>query len=623
MTPENNNVPLFEGFDGRNEHAWRAAIDKILKGGDFTKRLVSKTADGIALQPLYMQAADKTPIMAAHAGKPWQISQRVDHPDPEVANKLALQDLENGANNLVLVLNSSPTARGFGLRASDTATLETALADVALEMITLRLEAGDSANECAENLAALVANRGLDPASVDIDFGLAPLSQLMSTGISSRDWPATAATLAATVKLLSGKGFKGPFITADARPVSEAGGSEAQELAVAIAAAVEYLRVLETNGVSLTEAAVAISFTLPVDAGQFEGAAKLRALRKLWARIQQVSNVAVEPVRVHAETAWRMATRRDAGVNMLRATMATFTAGIAGADSVCVLPHTLTLGLPDAFARRIARNTQTVLLEESNLFRVADPSAGAGAIEALTDELCQTAWRLFQEIENEGGLLASLKAGAIQGRIAAIAADRAARIATRREPVTGTSEFPQLAEPASVVLDVAAEHPFRVTGGALVISPLPSHRLAEPYEALRDAADAHAKKTGTRATVFLANLGPVAEHTARAMWITNLLAAGGIAVTPSDGLTNSGDAGAAFAASGATIACICSNDTNYDLLGEATAMALRSAGAEGVLLAGKPSATADLLRAAGVDDFLYVGIDVLKALRTLHTKLGI
>ncbi|MBU2533444.1 MAG: methylmalonyl-CoA mutase, partial [Alphaproteobacteria bacterium] len=367
MTVQSDNLLLSDGFDGRDEAKWRAAIEKVLKGGDFEKRLVSRTADGIALQPLYMQAADKAPIATPHDGRPWQIAQRVDHPDAEAANRFALDDLENGASSLVLVSHDSPTARGFGTDLTDRATLATILEGIAPEMITLRVEAGAAALDAARTLAALLADRGDQPSAVSVNFGIAPLTDLMARGILASDWSSTASVVAATVGDLTAKGFNGPFISVDVRPVSEAGGSEAQELSVALAAAVAYLRALEAAGMDLAKAAAALSFVVPVDAGQFEGIAKLRALRKLWGRVRQASSLPLNPFEIHAETAWRMATQRDPAVNMLRTTMATFTAGIAGADSLAVLPYTLALGLPNGFARRIARNTQSVLLEESNL----------------------------------------------------------------------------------------------------------------------------------------------------------------------------------------------------------------------------------------------------------------
>lgn len=620
MTSKRNDLPLSEGFNGRDEARWREAIDRVLKGGDFAKRLTSKTADNITLQPLYMQASDRSAVPNLLNGRPWHLAQRVDHPKPDEANKLALEDLENGADTLVLVSSKSFTARGFGINLGADHDLDRALRGVALDMIKLRIEAGTDGQRFAKAITALTDTRNLTPAELSIDFGLAPLAQLMVDGTRSIDWQQTATKLSSTIRELKDRGFAGPYITCDTRPISEAGGSEAQELAVAIASAVEYLRALTANGFKLADAAAAMSFTVAIDAGQFEGTAKLRALRKLWSRVQTASNIEPVAAFVHAESAWRMATKRDPAVNMLRATMATFTASIGGADSVSILPHTLALGLPDAFARRIARNTQTVLQEESNLWRVTDPSAGAGATETLTDEFCKSAWSLFQDIEREGGLVASLSSSALQQRIEAVATEREKHLATRQQPLTGTSEFPQLDEAAPAVLDVAPHKPPPPpTAAGMSFEPLPSKRLAEPYEALRDAADSCAGRTGKRPAIFLANLGSVAEHNARAMWITNLMAAGGLDVASNEGFTNSADAGAAFQASGLTIACICSNDTNYESLGEATASVLKEAGAAHLLLAGKPT---DELQSAGVDAFLHVGIDVLAALKDLHIRLG-
>ena len=197
------------------------------------------------------------------------------------------------------------------------------------------------------------------------------------------------------------------------------------------------------GGHGLDAARDALSFLLVADADEFLSVAKFRALRRLWARVEEACGLAPKPIRLHAETAWRMTTRRDPWVNLLRTTVAAFSAGIGGADAVTVLPFTTALGLPDAFARRLARNTQLILLEEANLWRVADPAAGAGGFEALTDALCEKAWALFQEIEREGGIVESLARGSLQARIAAVRAAREKAVATRKEPITGTSEFPE------------------------------------------------------------------------------------------------------------------------------------------------------------------------------------
>ena len=332
--------------------------------------------------------------------------------------------------------------------------------------------------------------------------------------------------------------------------------------------------------------------------------AKFRAMRRLWARVEAACGLDPKPLRLHAETAWRMMNRNDPFVNILRTGMAACSAGLGGADSVTVIPYTASLGLADAFARRVARNSQIVLIEESNLARVADPAAGAGGFEALTEELTTTAWAAFQAIEREGGIVASLQAGAIQARIGETRATRAKNVATRREPLTGASEFPFLAEKPVTVLDLPPSDvvapAFALDGaGATTCEALPSFRLAEPYEALRDASDAHLAATGRRPRVFLANLGTVAVFNARSTFAANAFAAGGIEAVNEEGFSESDALARAFAASGARIACLCSSDALYATHAVAAAEALKKAGATTVYLAGKPGDLAEGAQSRG------------------------
>ncbi len=647
-------LDMTAGFRLPSEQQWRELVDKALKGADFDERLVSRTADGIALNPLYMQAGTERLVTGAAPARPWTICQRLDHPDPSIANTLALGDLEGGANELAIVTPDAGAAAGYGHVFNTVDDLARTLSGIALDMISLRLEPAASGKRNAALLAATLIRSGIEPAKLTVNFGFAPLAALVHGGSLAVAWSDVAADLAASVSALRKRGFEGPQLTCDIRPVHQAGGSEAQELAVALATGVAYLRALTDNGMSPDAAARALSWTVAVDADQFLGIAKLRALRLLWARVEEASRIAPQSIAIHAETAWRMMSRRDPAVNMLRTTMATAAASIAGADSISVLPFTLPLGLPNAFARRIARNTQIILAEESNLWRVADPAAGAGAFEALTDALCEKAWAGFQQIESEGGIVESLRAGHLQARIAATRATRATDVARRKIALTGTSEFPNLAESAETVLDVP--HPptrippkdrkgdqaasfaaliERFTDGAsladvtpppssgVTVEPLPSRRLSEPFEALRDKADAYLDANGKRPRVFLANLGPLAEHGTRATWARNLLAAGGIEASTNDGFANSADVGQAFADSGATVACICGTDETYAELAEATAQLLKQAGARKVYLAGRPSALEQALTAAGIDGYLAVGIDVLAALNELHEALDV
>ncbi|GLS44327.1 methylmalonyl-CoA mutase subunit beta [Methylobacterium brachythecii] len=593
--------PLAELFEPATQERWREAVQAALKGGDFEKRLVSKTSDGLRIEPLY-PAAD--PIaQPVRAPGPWRLSQRVDHPDAEKAAAQALLDLEGGADSLTLVHREAPAARGFGLAIGSVADLDAALDNVLLTIIALRLDAGPKGFETAEHLKALVEKRGDDPAELDIDLGLDPIGLVAATGRELPDWQARLAGAAKSFE-----GYRGRIALADGRPYHEAGASEVQELAAALATAVAYLRALEAEGIPLERARDAIAILLVADADEFLTIAKFRAARRLWACVEQACGLDAKPLRLHAETAWRMMTRRDPFVNILRTGMAAASAGLGGADSVTALPYTQALGLPDAFARRVVRNSQTILVEESSLAKVSDPAAGAGGFEALTASLTEGAWKAFQEIESEGGILASLQAGKVQARIAEVRDARTKRIATRREPLTGASEFPFLAEKPVAVLDVAPTSPVASGEGAL-----PSLRLAEPFEALRDAADAYLKANEARPRVFLANLGSVAIHNARSTFAANAFAAGGIEALGNEGFSKADDVAHAFRESGASIACLCSSDALYETDAAAAAKALKEAGAKTVYLAGKP-ADADALKAAGVDAFLFAGGDLLALL---------
>jgi methylmalonyl-CoA mutase len=540
--------------------------------------------------------------------------QRVDHPDPAAANAEALNDLENGATGLSLVFAGSIGACGYGLDASE-ATIARALDGVHLG-ISLDLDLSPQTKDAGQLLATLVQRRGMAPAAADIRFGFDPIGAAATGGGSPLAWGELAPIFNAVISDLAGRGFRGPFAPADGRVIHNAGGSEAQELAYVLAVAVQYLRALEAGGIALDAARRMLYFRLAADAEQFLTMAKFRALRKLWARVEDACGLAPKPVLVAAETAWRMMTQRDPHVNLLRATIAVFSAGLGGADAINVLPFTLARGLPDRFARRIARNTQLVLLEEANLARVMDPAAGSGGLEDLTEKLCRTAWALFQEIERAGGAWAALEQGLIQKKVMAVRAAREQAVARRKDTLTGTSDFPDLAEAPVAVLDVprVASTPYP---SVLKFDPLPPMRLAEPFERLRDASDRPLAQTGARPKIFLANLGKPADFTARATFAKNFFEAGGLETVSNDGFTSRDDMLAALRASGAKLACLCSSDEVYAREAVAAAKSLAAAGVH-VYLAGRPGEREQALRAAGITDFIFAGCDALAALRTAH-----
>jgi methylmalonyl-CoA mutase len=302
-------------------------------------------------------------------------------------------------------------------------------------------------------------------------------------------------------------------------------------------------------------------------------------------------------MRQHAVTSSVMTTKHDPWVNMLRSTVACFAAGVGGADVVTVQPFDAALGLPDAFARRIARNTQSLLVEEGHLARVLDPAGGSWYVESLTEDLAQAAWAWFTEIERAGGLAAALESGLVGERIGAAWSDRAKRLATRKDAITGVSEFPNPAE----VLPARRPAAPPLSGG------LPRVRAAEAFEELRDRVEA----VEPRPRVHLATLGPVARHTARATFAANLFGAGGL-------LTPAGDGASGFPEAGTTVACICGTDADYAAAAAELAAELRSAGATQVWLAGPPSLVVD-----GVDGYVYAGCDALAVLRSALEQLGV
>ena len=589
----------------------------MLKGAPFEK-LVGKTSDGLKIDPIYPRAKGAAVVAGRPAAAPWQIMQRIDHPDAGEANAQALHDLENGATGLTLVFAGANGAYGFGLEPTAEA-VEKVLDGVFLDAgIAIELQVGPQSRMAAIHVAEYVKRKSLDPAACDIRFGLDPIGACAVWGSSPYAWAEIVPAVTGAVKGLAAMGFKGPFAVADGRVIHDAGGSEVQELAFVLASGVAYLRALESAGVPLEEAQGMVYARLAADADEFLTLAKFRSLRLLWARVEQACGLTPKPIFIAADTAWRMLTQRDPYVNMLRATIATFSAGLGGANAVTVLPHTLALGLPDPFARRVARNTQLVLLEESNLAKVSDPAAGSGGIESLTQQLCEAAWTLFQEIEKAGGVFASLEQSLIQRKVAATRAVREQNIARRKEVLTGATEFPNLHEAKVAVLDARPVVLAPYGEAKFKFDALPPMRLAAPFERLRDRSDQILKDKGARPKIFLANLGTPADFTARATFAKSFFETGGIEAVDTEGFTDPAALAQAFKASGAALACLCSSDKVYAGHAAAAARALQTAGARHIYLAGRPGEQEAALRAAGVNDFVMAGGDALTVLREAY-----
>ncbi|MEU6767351.1 methylmalonyl-CoA mutase small subunit [Streptomyces sp. NPDC046853] len=607
-------LSLAAEFPDATHEQWQRLVEGVLRksGKDVSgpaaeEALSTALEDGLSTRPLYT-ARETAPdagypgfapfvrggTAAGSAAAGWDVRQRHATTDPAATNETVLADLENGVTSLWL---------GVGPGALPVSGIARALDGVYLDLAPVALDAGGEAGPAARELFRLYEERGVPKDAARGTLGADPLGHEARTG--ERLDPAVAIELAGVCD----REYPNlRALTVDALPYHEAGGSAAQELGASLATAVAYLRELTGAGLTVDAACAQLEFRYAATADQFLTIAKLRAARRLWARVAEVSGAPEAGAqRQHAVTSPVMMSRRDPWVNMLRTTVACLGAGVGGADSVTVLPFDHSLGLPDAFARRIARNTSTILLEESHLARVIDPAGGSWYVERLTDELAHAGWEFFQEIERAGGQAAALRSGLIGERLAATWAKRSEKLAKRREPITGVSEFPNLTE--RPVERVAS--PAEATGG------LPRVRRDEAYETLRSRSDAHLASTGARPKVFLAALGSAAAHSARASFASNLFQAGGIEAVHDPVTVDAATAADAFRASGATVACLCSSDALYEEQAAEVAEALKAAGARRVFLAGRPA------EYTAVDAYVFAGCDAVSVLSSTLDHMGV
>lgn len=584
---------------------------------DAWRTLVATTRDGIEINPLYTRhdevaerpAPGRFPFVRGgdRSGLPengWHVTARVrTSGDPSATNEEILELLEQGVSALWL--------------GAEAAELDRVLKDVYLDLAPVTFDAGTDLVEVAEAFLELLdarrsAGDGVtDRAAVIADLGAAPVTAAYAAEGAG---PTPSIDLDAAVRLAARVSEREETIrtfVADGTVFHADGAGDAQELAYAVAAGLEYVRALVSAGLPAEAALRQVSFRLAATDDQFNSVAKFRAGRLMWARVAELLGAPeAGGAPQHAVTSAAMMSRRDPWVNLLRTTLASFGAGVGGATSVTVLPFDASVpgGLESttrSFADRMARNIQLLLLEESHLGHVVDPAGGSWYVESLTDALADSAWSALQTIEAEGGLTAAIESGSVADAIARVRDARDADIAHRTAPVTGVSEFPNLDEQP---LDASRR------GGH-------DYRYGRAFEELRDRSDAHLEATGSRPTVLLAGLGSQAETTPRVTFVGNLLAAGGIEAR-NPGVTSPDQYESVR--ENATIAVLCGPDARYASEGPGAVRALRDAGVSTVYLAGAEKGfPADTDAADRPDGYLGIGIDAVAALTTLLDQLGV
>lgn len=684
---------------------WRALVDADLHGAPFDKRLVTHTYEGISLQPLYTRAdlsrddpsgfSGMMPM--TRGGRPlgnaenaWDLRQECTEPDPASANAIIRDELEGGATSILLRFDAcarsalDPRNTGAALTALDGVAIHTlddldhVLDGVHLNMISVALEAGSAFIPAAALVAALWERRGVKAQACRAAFNADPIAGLARDGHLPCALPAAIHNAASLAAWTSARYPNSTSIRVGTAPYHHAGATATQDLAFSMATALEYLRAMTHAQIPIDDAARQLSFSYAIGCNIFLAIAKLRAARRLWARIAEACG-ASEPARrmaMHVRPSKRVLATRDPWINILRNTSCIFAAGVAGADAITSTPHDAPLGEPTELGRRLARNTSHLLVEECSLHRICDPAGGAYYIERLTDELCDKAWGIFQTIEGQGGMFTALQSGWVRTQIDSAFQPRARNIATRKDAIVGVSEFPDpnpLPKPRNIDRDrIARETASRLAAHIAARTPLPEapasltnaapanvdhaldlaragasiaeinarlwrgsdppahlelpihvHPYAEPFEHLRQACDLYSDQCGVRPSVYLAALGPLAKRLPRVNFCKDLFIAGGFRVLGGDGDGDPIQLASAFAASGAPIAVICGSDDAYATTIPLLAPALHRAGARRVVLAGNPGANETAYRDAGVDRFAFVKCDVVSLLTDLLAEEGV
>lgn len=576
-----------DGVEPADRAAWESAAAAVLRkagrlgedadDADVWARLTKRTLDGVEIAPLGTPALLEGLELGARPparGDGWDVRVAFADPDAETTARQALTDLENGATSLWLQVG--PT----GLAVED---LPAALEQVLLDVAPVILESDGETLPAARALVGLLIERGV-PAAPGTNLGADPL------GAALRGRTGTPADVVEVAELAREHGTLA--LVVDGTAVHDLGGSDTQELGWILSSGAAYLRLLEDAGIAADDAARLVELRVAATDEQFTTIAKLRAVRQTWARLLELCGVEDTTARVHAVTSRPMMTSYDPWVNMLRTCVAAFAAGVGGADAVTVLPFDAALGLPDDFARRIARNTSSLLIDESHVAKVADPAGGAYAVERLTADLAAAGWAELDRLEQTGGAGGDL--ADLRERIAAVAAERDAQVATRKRPITGVTEFPNLGE------TLPERRPYAE-------GSLPVRGYAHAFEALRDEP--------ASTPVFLATMGPIAAHTARATFAANLFAAGGVD-TEAAGATDDAEAVvAAWREAGERpVVCLAGTDGAYAEWGADLVTALREAGARHVIVAGKAE--------IGQDDSCAMGVDALDFLTRTRGALS-
>ncbi|MBQ6807726.1 MAG: acyl-CoA mutase large subunit family protein [Firmicutes bacterium] len=673
MVCEKDATPLapvsFDEFEATSYEQWKEAAVETLKGAPFEKKLLTKTYEGITLEPLYTEesaAAFAQQLSfpgsedflrgvktSGYIAEPWAVAQAVDAACPKEANAMLKQELERGANAITLDMRGP-------VRIQDLADLEALLQDIRLCETALNVYCGASALPMLGMLKARADKAGFKMEAYKGCVGADPIGEYALNGKSDAKIECYIKQMAAAIRAAeeNAPGLKTIFIQGS---VYHNGGANAvQEVAASMATAIAYIDALMEEGLSIEQIAKQIRFGFSLGANFFMEIAKLRAARMVWAQIVKAYGGSDEAAKIDvaASTSAFTATVYDPYVNILRATTQAFSGVVGGISELTVTPFDAAVRPSDELSRRIARNIQVMMREEFNLTSPVDPAGGSWYVETLTGQLAEAIWGKMQQIEADGGILAVLANGSLQDEVAAVLADRFKKLATRADKAVGSNMYANMSEKplekpccccapkaeaktgtavekldhciccvvdafakGAVYADVAKA---LCCGEAPEIKAITPHRWTEQFEALRSATEKAAAE-GKVVKVFLCNMGPIPQHKARADFSASFMEVAGFQVLRNDGFATTDEAIAAAKASGADVAIICSTDDTYPELVPVLAKGIKEAAPEmKVFLAGAPAPELKpVYDEAGVDEYIHVKANCLAILSNIQKERGI
>ena len=611
---------LFSEFAPVSTEDWVAKITADLKGVPFEKKLVWKTGEGFNVNPFYrlediegLKTTESLPgefpyVRGTKKDNDWKVRQNIEVCCFKAANEKALD-----------ILNKGVTALGFVIKGDDVnkENIATLLEGICPQAVELNF------NTClcrAEALIGILAevfqSKGADLEKCYGSVNYDPFKKPLIKGKENQNWVESAAAVLKAGAALP----KYRVLAVNAFNLNNAGAFITQELGYALAWGNELLAKLTEAGFTVDEVAKNIKFNFGISSNYFMEIAKFRAARWLWAEIVKAYAPACDcacKMHVHAQTSeWNM-TIFDAHVNLLRSQTEAMSAAIAGVDSITVRPFDKTYQTPDDFSERIARNQQLLLKEESHFDKVVDPSAGSYYVEVLTNSLADVAWKLFLDVEEKGGFAALANAGEIQKAVNASNEARHKNVATRREILLGSNQYPNFTEVAAEKIKETASG---CCGGGhcgeATITALDFSRGASEFEALRLATE----KSGKTPKVFMLTIGNLAMRLARSQFSANFFACAGYKIIDNLGFETVEAGVEAAVKAGAEVVVLCSSDDEYATFAPEAFKAL--AGRAEFVVAGAPACMEDL-KAAGIEQFINVKSNVLETLKAFNAKLGI